>query len=87
MDNTINDGGSAFPFAAEYGHPSNCEGMTLRDYFAGKVIQGWLASLSNKDLHTALIKTACDERMPIPLYLARTAYEQADAMLKAREAK
>lgn len=28
----------AFPFAAEYGHPAGCGGMTLMDYFAGKAM-------------------------------------------------
>ena len=66
----MNTGGPAFP------HPTNStlswEGMTLRDYFAAKAMQGMLAengggARSNDDL-------------------AVIAYALADAMLKAREA-
>jgi ribonuclease I len=34
----IQDGGAAFPFSAEYGHPAACGGMSLRDYFAGQAL-------------------------------------------------
>jgi len=30
----------AFPFAADYGHPAACGGMTLRDWFAGQALAG-----------------------------------------------
>ena len=46
------------------------EGMTLRDYFAAKAMQGMMVDVE---------QPRCD-------YIARTAYEVADAMLKAREA-
>ena len=45
-------------------------GMTLRDYFAAKAMQG-LISIDDLDMHQ-------DD-------YARLAYQQADAMLKARE--
>lgn len=50
------------------------EGMSLRDYFAAQVIQGMYANSNqyNTSYHTAEWK-------------AKTAYELADAMLKARE--
>ena len=71
MNNT-NTGGPAFPGL----HPSSeCrykeEGMTLRDYFAAKAMQGLLAG-TLKSSDTSLI--------------ARDCYAMADAMLKAREA-
>ena len=71
MSNT-NTGGPAFPGL----HPSaECrfqdEGMTLRDYFAAKAMQGIMA-----DPNTTL-----DEDL-----IAMVSYRQADAMLKAREA-
>lgn len=47
-------------------------GMTLRDYFAAKAMQGIFASGN-------LPNSVTDEK------LAATAYEVADAMLKARE--
>jgi hypothetical protein len=51
------------------------QGMTLRDYFAAKAMQGLFAS----DTCDWNQEGECEER-------ARTAYEMADAMLKAREA-
>jgi hypothetical protein len=51
----------------------NAYGMTLRDYFAAKAMQGLLASGN-------LPKTMPDAD------LAECAYALADAMLKAREA-
>jgi len=46
-------------------------GMTLRDYFAARAMQGMMVEVD---------QPACD-------YIARTAYNLADAMLKAREQK
>ena len=59
------DGGPAFPTGLR-------TGMTLRDYFAAKAMQGYLAAdpTFECDLHE----------------VADMAYEQADAMLKARQA-
>lgn len=37
-----NTGGQAFPVAGS-DHNYAVEGMTLRDYFAAKALQGWLA--------------------------------------------
>jgi hypothetical protein len=67
-------GGPAFPHEYKYGDGTahRCDGMTLRDYFAAKAMQGMLAHeyswpLRIEDLY------ACD------------AYVMADAMLKTRE--
>ena len=66
-----NTGGPAFPFVCDadfdYG-----TGMTLRDYFAAKTLQGLL---SNRNAEAAI-----DE-------FAAKSYRMADAMLKARDAK
>ena len=51
-------------------HYNNVYGMTLRDYFAAKAMQGLLAS--NRDLSWR--------------ELGALSYDAADAMLKAREA-
>ena len=64
----VKDGGPAFPLVAQNWHR---EGMTLRDYFAAKAMQGMLAedgggALNNEEL-------------------AEFAYVIADEMLKARE--
>ena len=45
-------------------------GMTLRDYFAAKAMQGMMVDVE---------QPRCD-------YIADTAYKMADAMMKAREA-
>lgn len=64
-----NDGGAAFPQSV-YGQWAPEGGMTLRDYFAAKAMQGILCS--GKGIHS-------DQFM-----LSRDAYEVADAMLEAR---
>lgn len=77
-----NNGGPAFPFGVKvirrdgYGGgeqviDDNEGGMTLRDYFAAKALQGMLANQHPYQ--------ANDEHM-----FARDAYVLADAMLKAR---
>jgi hypothetical protein len=75
MNNT-NTGGPAFPFLS-YNTGDNLwhqqEGMTLRDYFAAKALQGFI---SDPDWRVDMM----------PEETARAAYYQADAMLKAREA-
>lgn len=73
-------GGPAFPQSLTVGPTGDflssldCKegGMTLRDYFAAKAMQGFASTLSGE--------------APV-LYgrLAQDAYEMADAMLKARE--
>ena len=67
MSNT-NTGESAFPLATDGGHFS--EGMTLRDYFAAKAMQGMMH----------------DVTQPVGEVIAEWAYQVADAMLRAREA-
>ena len=68
MTNKI-DGGAAFPQSG-YAQWAPEGGMTLRDYFAAKAMQGILCS--GKGIHS-------DQFM-----LSRDAYEVADAMLEAR---
>lgn len=80
----IKDGGPAFPAdelhdqTPPYRHLLASQGMTLRDYFAAKALQGMLA---------------CPEEPGTPddlnweKYLAELAYGYADAMLAARERK
>lgn len=54
---------------------SSNKGMTLRDYFAAKAMQGTLVSQSEFD--------ECG--IGVVSSIARYAYEMADAMLKERE--
>jgi hypothetical protein len=72
MSNT-NTGGPAFPVPLDAF--DDREGMTLRDYFAAKAMQGILAGTH------PIVK----ETEPLPT-VARVAYAQADAMLEARDA-
>jgi hypothetical protein len=60
---------SAFPTPA---HNLTNDGMTLRDYFAAKALQGFLAMDGSSEFR------ASD--------LAAAAYRSADAMLEARNA-
>ena len=67
----MNDtGGPAFPHSRL---GSDADGMTLRDYFAAKAMQGLLA----QSCGTALGSD--------PKFAAEYAYATADAMLKARQ--
>ena len=62
----MNDGGAAFPVDKDY-RPEWC-GMTLRDYFAAKAMQGTFAACVNGSDATR----------------AKEAYKTADAMLIQR---
>ncbi len=78
---TTNDGGPAFPLmdlsqntgtGETVTHQHCYSGMTLRDYFAAKAMQGLLAQSSG----TAIQSEPSDG--------ANYAYRMADSMLKAR---
>lgn len=69
MNEQINNGGPVFPI--EDCASLQFHGMTLRDYFAAKAMQGMLANQHPYQ--------ASDEHM-----FARDAYTVADAMLAAR---
>jgi hypothetical protein len=62
-------------------------GMSLRDYFAAKAMQGIVASIDSEENYQRLRGIAFDEGLSVSEWIARDAYKQADAMLKAREAK
>lgn len=69
-------GGYAFPCLFEGSTRSDAPGMTLRDYFAAKAMQGWLASFGPEDRHPSNTGT-------LDMF-ASQAYAVADAMLEAR---
>ena len=78
---TKNTGGPAFPHVPEawiHTHqgsaqlPSTTGGMTLRDYFAAKAMQGMLAATPHDYAFDGDV-------------ISEAAYEMADAMLRARE--
>lgn len=62
------DGGRAFPFSAEYGHPAACGGMSLRHYFAAAALSHPYTQV--EDAHQNADKASA------------WAFELADAMLK-----
>ena len=69
----------AFPCRPDIDNPIY-DGMTLRDYFAGKAMQGFITNDN-------LLKEASHYLPEGSEYsIARLAYDQADAMLKEREA-
>ncbi len=74
---TDKTGGSAFPMLGSVAYNSDWSidpGMTLRDYFAAKAMQGILVNTERNEFSFGKV----DE-------IASKAYELADAMLRARE--
>lgn len=72
MSENVNDGGRAFPFAYETESTRHISyGMTLRDYFAARAVQGMCSR---------------DESMFSAMAIAKYGYKIADAMIEAREA-
>lgn len=76
------DGGPAFPSIVatrpgEWATATNAGGMSLRDYFAGLALQGWIASFTESSR-----KEEADAKVA-----AMVAYQFADAMLAEREKK
>ncbi|MGC0013786.1 hypothetical protein ACPRR8_24025 [Enterobacter hormaechei] len=81
-----NNGGYAFPLGATDATAwRDCnQGMTLRDYFAGKALQGLCANSggpfqANNMSGWAIVNCDLDD-------IATESYRLADAMLRAREA-
>lgn len=82
----------AFPTLEEHGLNSGMPGMTLRDYFAAKAMQARITAAWTEPGPSKTAFKEWRERLPPDSlvgdfhdYLAWTAYEQADAMLAARE--
>jgi hypothetical protein len=71
---TRDTGGPAFPQKEPL--TSDCHGMTLRDYFAAKAMQ----ALMNPHFTTNAMRELYETNS-----IADAAYEQADAMLEARQ--
>ena len=74
-----NTGGPAFPITAESYRDVREIGMTLRDYFAAKALQGLLA---NPKLSETILKHGGAHGG----WIEDSAWAFADAMLKARDA-
>jgi hypothetical protein len=83
MTDVIDNSGSAFPYnvvelkpdGSFVAHPHH--GMTLRDWFAGQALAGWLASYGDSTSHPV-------DRGREAI-TAADAYAMADAMLAARK--
>jgi hypothetical protein len=74
-----NTGGPAFP-AMHFDLTDNEHGMTLRDYFAAKAMQGLVAASWCADLRNDHYGESTGNST-----VARDAYMIADAMLEARK--
>ena len=88
MKQKIETGGPAFPTvdanrAEDYG----TYGMTIRDHFAGLAMQGIVGSIDSEDSYRRMRGHASAAGLSVSEWIARDAYKQADAMLKAREAE
>jgi hypothetical protein len=83
----INDGGPAFPRQSDQtirgaqGYQSGENGMSLRDWFAGKALSGFLGD----HLLSASLDSNCGEGNEGAETNARWAYQLADAMIAERE--
>ena len=76
--------GPAFPTTTEHGFDCGEPGMTLRDYFAAKAMQGIVSSIDGEANYQRLRGHATDAGLSVSEWIARDAFKQADAMLKAR---
>lgn len=94
MSESIKDGGPAFPqnlafTPCGHGHIASeyfpeCEGMSLRDYFAAKAMQGFLScSIPTKQWEITADEMGCLTEDVVSIL----SYQQADKMLAARERK
>src|SRR3990167_7835286 len=96
----IKDGGPAFPeFGRERTYVNEADrfgryeyvavgGMSLRDWFAGQTLIGLMANEARRQEARECVdeNAAPPGVIPIDYEVALSAYEMADAMLKAREA-
>lgn len=83
MTDGIKDGGAAFPTFApgsEAHDPGSIfeEGMKLRDYFAGQIVAGIAANLTEDQVHSLA------EGITVGRFIVGASYALADAMLAER---
>jgi len=70
------------PIAGTLGH--HADGMDLRDYFAAKALQGYLACKGwHPDFNMAFDQDYA-EKGKTAIVLSKVCYQMADAMMKAR---
>lgn len=88
LENLAEDGGPAFPVNvtdADGGRAVGHWGMTLRDWFAGLAMQGFIAAQSDSDNRMALKEKAITMGIGWFELISKDAYATADAMLSKRE--
>jgi len=78
--NSPKDGGPAFPGTKENYEFSGEAGMSLRDYFAAKALDGFMHWVLDRPHFVD-----CDSAAKAACGYAKSAYLIADAMLEARE--
>jgi len=71
------NGGPAFP---DYGQGRAARGMTLRDWFAGRAVSGFLAGVDKERLSD----TMTEHNMSAPVAIAQIVGSIADAMIAER---
>ena len=76
MSNEFKTGGPAFPQRTD--STLSYSGITTREYFAAKAMQGFMQGAEN--MH----KLSTEQRKELWMIVAGYAYEVADAMLTAR---
>ena len=81
----LNDGGPAFPPPLVFDKQGknitwDYRGMSLRDWFAGHALAGMAGEYRTAQMYTCEFDETCES-------IAKSAYELADAMLKAREVR
>lgn len=87
MENIKTENQSAFPYehAGPFGGTISEKGMTLRDYFAAKAVQGILSGVySSPAVLDAMNEICKSENIIFRDDISERAYKIADAMLKER---
>ena len=80
---TDKTGGPAFP-TVMIDKPEG--GMTLRDYFAAKAMNGYISGvLSDHSMSERVLNVSNARGLTSEQYFANKSYDVADAMLKARK--
>jgi len=92
------DGGPAFPGNGEFfvdgpqGRMAQSawgmdggKGMSLRDHFAGKAMQGIVGSIDGELCYMRLKEHAARDGLSVSQWIARDSYKQADAMIAERQ--
>lgn len=82
MDNQIDTGGPIIPHDGQADYTG---GLTLRDYFAGKVMHAEVTTMVDGPAAEAMAEACAESGESVPDHVARISYELADAMMRARK--